>query len=459
VLQQSGEATYPVCILNKVRIANGFVAVKFKTVSGREDQAAGLVWRARDTDNYYIARANALEDNVTIYTTIAGNRTEKKRAEIKVSPGVWHTLRVDFEGKQFSVAFDGKPALGWQDETFSDAGAVGVWTKADSRTLFDDFTYEMALQPGVSADGATPLELIDTIPLPGVQGRFDHFACDKAGGRLFVAALANNTLEVIDIEHSKHLQSVSGLRKPTGVLFAPNTGCIQVANGDDGSVRAYRTDTRELVTRLQGLDDADNMRFDATARLVYVGYGDGALAVVDSALGRLIGSIALPGHPEAFELEQRGKRLFVNVPDAHEVTVVDRDQRRVIAHWPMGKFAGNFPMALDENTHRLFVGCRNPPRLIVIDTANGRTVADVDISGDTDDLFCDPKRERLYISCGEGFLDIMQWKDHDHYERLARQPTRDGARTSYFARELDRLFLAAPKRGTLDAEVRVYRPR
>ena len=142
VLQQSGEATYPVCMLNAVQIANGFVAVKFNTVSGREDQAAGLIWRARDTDNYYVARANALEDNVTIYHTIKGKRSEKKRADTKVAPGVWHLLRVDFEGPRFRVTLDGQPALEWQDGTFPNAGAVGVWTKADSHTLFDDFTYE-----------------------------------------------------------------------------------------------------------------------------------------------------------------------------------------------------------------------------------------------------------------------------------------------------------------------------
>ncbi len=142
VLQQSGDATYPVCILNGTHLRDGFVEVKFKTVSGREDQAGGVLWRALDADNYYVARANALEDNVAIYYTVAGKRSEKKRADIKVAPGIWHTLRVDFEANRFRVTFDGKPALEWQDATFRGPGAVGVWTKADSHTLFDDFTYE-----------------------------------------------------------------------------------------------------------------------------------------------------------------------------------------------------------------------------------------------------------------------------------------------------------------------------
>lgn len=141
VLKQFGEANYPVCLKTDTSLRDGFVEVKFKPISGKEDQAGGLVWRAKDSDNYYIARANALEDNVTIYHTIKGRRTEKKRINTKVSSGEWHTLHVDFIGSHFTVAFDGKKALEWDDKTFTDAGMVGVWTKADSVTWFDDFRY------------------------------------------------------------------------------------------------------------------------------------------------------------------------------------------------------------------------------------------------------------------------------------------------------------------------------
>jgi hypothetical protein len=141
VLKQSGEAAYPVCIKDDTSLKDGFVEVKFKPVSGKEDQAGGVIWRATDADNYYIARANALEDNVCIYHTIKGKRTEKKRVSLKVAGNQWHTLRVDFQGGHFKVSLDGKPALEWDDETFKDAGKVGLWTKADSVTLFDDFSY------------------------------------------------------------------------------------------------------------------------------------------------------------------------------------------------------------------------------------------------------------------------------------------------------------------------------
>jgi 3-keto-disaccharide hydrolase len=141
VLKQSGVATYPVCFKNDTSLKDGFVEVKFKSISGKEDQAGGVVWRLKDANNYYVARANALEDNVTIYHTINGRRTEKKRTNVKVAPNVWHTLRVDFSGSHFTVTFDGKKALDWDDVTFKDAGQIGVWTKADSVTEFDDFTY------------------------------------------------------------------------------------------------------------------------------------------------------------------------------------------------------------------------------------------------------------------------------------------------------------------------------
>ena len=141
VLKQSGEATYPVALKDDTSLKDGFVEVKFKPVSGKEDQAGGVIWRAKDADNYYIARANALEDNVTIYHTIKGRRVSFKNVNTKVTSGVWHTLRVDFAGNKFTVSFDGAKLIDATNDSFADAGKVGVWTKADSVTLFDDFSY------------------------------------------------------------------------------------------------------------------------------------------------------------------------------------------------------------------------------------------------------------------------------------------------------------------------------
>ena len=304
-----------------------------------------------------------------------------------------------------------------------------------------------------------PLRLIHTIPLPGVSGRFDHFACDVAGRRLVVAALGNDTAEVFDLAEFKPLKSLPGLSKPTGVLILPETKKIFVANGSEGSLRAFDAGSYEPTTRVDELDDADNARFDAAAKLIYVGFGDGALGVIDPATTRLLHRIPLAAHPESFQLEVHGPRIFVNVPDAKQIAVVDRAQKTVIAKWPMEKWRGNFPMALDEARHRLFVGCRHPARLVIFDTETGTPVSDFEISGDTDDVFCDAKRQRLYVSCGEGFLDVIQRREGDRYERVARIATREGARTCFFSPELNLLFLAAPKRIGHEAEIRIYQPQ
>jgi DNA-binding beta-propeller fold protein YncE len=303
------------------------------------------------------------------------------------------------------------------------------------------------------------LKLIRTIPLPGVIGRFDHFAVDAKGHRLFVAALGNNTLEIVDIEAGQRLKSIAGLHKPTGVLYLASSNQIAVANGDDGTFKTFDGGSYELLKSLRGLDDADNVRFDAKAGTIYVGYGSGALAAIDAARMKQTGRIQLVAHPESFQLETQGPRIFVNVPDAKEIAVIDREKQSVVATWPMREFQANFPMALDEANHRLFIGCRKPARLVVFDTVTGKPVADIAISGDTDDLFYDAARGRLYLSCGEGFLDVVARRDADHYERIERVATASGARTSFYSPALDRLWLAVPQRGSQSAEIRAHQPQ
>ena len=273
------------------------------------------------------------------------------------------------------------------------------------------------------------LKLIHTVPLNGVQGRFDHFAIDAKGQRLFVAALGNNSLEVIDLAAGKRIQSVPGMSKPTGVLYLPNLNQILVANGDDGTLKILDGAEFKVLKNVTSFDDADNLRFDSKAKLAWLGYGDGALGVVDTATVKQIANVKLARHPESFQLEQIGGRIFVNVPDAKQVAVVNCEKRAVIATWPMEKFQANFPMALDEPNHRLFIGCRKPARLVVLDTDTGKPVTDLAISGDIDDLFYDLIRTQLYLSCGEGFIDVIRQRSPDKYELRERIPTRPGART------------------------------
>ncbi len=312
--------------------------------------------------------------------------------------------------------------------------------------------------PAVHAQATDMLKLTKTIPLAGVKGRFDHFAADVQGKRLFVAALGNNTLEVIDLAAGKRLRSISGLHKPTGVVFLPEENQIGVANGDDGTFKMFDAITYQLVNNLHGFEDADNVRRDPKTKLIYVGYGDGALVVLDSSGKQRHADIKLPAHPESFQLETDGSHIFVNLPDAKQIAVVDREKQTVTATWQMKEFQANFPMAFDQSNHRLFVGCRTPARLVVFDTTAGTPVTDLAISGDADDMFYDATSKRLYISCGEGFVDVIARRDADAYERQERIPTRTGARTSFFSAELNEYYLAVPQQGRQEAEIRVFKP-
>src|SRR5262245_38545632 len=304
-------------------------------------------------------------------------------------------------------------------------------------------------------DGA-PLRQVQTIPLPHVEGRMDHMAVDLYGQRLFIAALGNNTLEVLDLQAGTHLHTITGLHEPQGVVFLSESNTIVVTNGQTGTCDLFDGTTFQHRNAVTLTSDADNVRYDAATHTLYVGYGAGALGLIDATRAQPLGDLPLQGQPEAFQLAQTGPRIFVNVPSAHHIAVVDRDKRTVITTWPLQGAEANFPMALDESQHRLFVGVRTPPMLLVIDTESGKEMARVQSVGDTDDLFYDAPHRRLYIAGGAGALSIVAQEDADHYTPVAAIPTAPGARTALFVPTLSRLYLAVPQRGTQGAEIRVY---
>jgi len=303
---------------------------------------------------------------------------------------------------------------------------------------------------------SAPLKLKQTIQLPGVEGRIDHFASDPSGQRLFVCALGNNSLEVIDLRKSERVHSITGLGAPQGVGYAPESNRLFVANDKGGICKIYDGKSFQAVGELRFEDDADNVRYDETSKKIYVGFGSGGIAVVNAPDGKQIGLIKLSAHPEAFQLEKKGSRIFVNVPNSRHVAVVDRDKGEVIARWKTDLAFANFPMALDEADHRLFVGCRNPSRLVVLNTDSGDVIAKIDISGDCDDLFYDMKRQCVYAICGAGKIDVIDQTDPNTYRVSTTIATADGARTGLFVSELDVLFVAVPHRGSQQAEVRCY---
>ena len=302
---------------------------------------------------------------------------------------------------------------------------------------------------------AAALTFERAIPLPGVEGRIDHFSLDAAGGRLFVSALGNDSVEVLDLKKGIAIHSITGLAEPQGVLYAPESNRLFIANGGDGTLRMFDGTTFTQIKTVSFSGDADDLRYDDNARRVIVGYGRGGIGLVDAATGVIAGEIPLRAHPEASALEAGGPRIFVNVPGAHEVAVVDRKTGKVIAQWPLGWAAANFPLALDEADHRLFVGCRLPARLLVFATDSGREIARCDLHGDCDDLFYDASRRRIYGSCGAGFIDVFSQIDADHYVLRESVATVPRARTSLF--DGLRLYLAVPKSGDQPAEIRCYR--
>jgi DNA-binding beta-propeller fold protein YncE len=308
---------------------------------------------------------------------------------------------------------------------------------------------------------ASPLKLVQTIALPDVEGRIDHMAVDLKGKRLFMAALGNNTLEVIDLVAGKHVTTIRGLKEPQGVAYLPETNSVVVANGHGDGCGIYECSSYKLIANVKLGDDSDNIRYDPTESVVFVGYGSGSIASFVHRYDQLAeNGMAVPsklsGHPESFQIEKKGPRIYVNVPDAGVIEVINRQTMRVVTKWPVTSAQANYPMALDEKNHRLFIGCRKPAKMLVYDTQTGKQVAEIGISGDTDDLFYDTARKRIYVSCGEGFVDIIQQVESNNYRQLGRQATVPGARTSLFVPELNRLYVACRKNGGNPAEIRVY---
>lgn len=307
-----------------------------------------------------------------------------------------------------------------------------------------------------NAEGAVPLHLAQRIALPNVQGRIDHFAIDQARQRLFVCALGNNTLEVIDLRKGERIKSIPNLGNPQGVAYIPEIGRLVVTNDNGGDCNIYDGKSFSLVSSVGLGDDADNISYSDSNKKVYVGYGNGGLAVIDPYTGKKLGSVGLAGHPEAFVLEKHGPRIFVNVPTARRVAVIDRALAKVVAQWKVPSASENFPMAFDEANHRLFIGCRSPAELMVLNSDSGAVAAILRIPGDVDDLFYDQSQHRLLAVCGAGSITVINQANPDSYKVSAIVPTVSGARTGLFVPAMRSLFVAVPRHGEADAEIWRY---
>jgi YVTN family beta-propeller protein len=297
----------------------------------------------------------------------------------------------------------------------------------------------------------------DKIPLGDVRGRIDHMAIDLARQRLFVAELGNDTVAVVDLASRKVIATVAGLKEPQGVGYVPSTDALYVANAGDGSLRVFRGEGYTAAGQIDLGDDADNIRIEPTTDRVLVGYGNGGLAVIDPKSLQKTADIPLPAHPESFQLDPGSARVFVNLPGARAIAVVDRQAGKQTVSWPTTIAEGNFPMALHLAAGHVLAIFRSPATLGVFSMKDGSLVANPPICGDADDLFVDPKHQRVYASCGDGVLDVLG-TEGGAYRRIARIPTASGARTSLFVPELDRLFLAARAAPGEPASIWVLRP-
>ena len=302
---------------------------------------------------------------------------------------------------------------------------------------------------------AGPLKLENKIPLPGVTGRIDHFSADPGGRRLFISALGNGSVELVDAERGERISEIKGLKEPQGVVYDVEHNRLYVATGGDGKVRIYDGKSLSLEATLDFGDDADNLRLDPKSGDIWVGFGNGGIGIIDTS-GQKAGTISLGSHPESFQFDETADRAYVNVPKQLGVTVIDRTKRVVLAKWALGLSFANYPMALDRANQRLFVGCRLPARLVVLNTGSGQIVTTLASVGDADDVFYDEKRRCIYVIGGDGAIDVFRQHDPDHYEPVGRTVTAPGARTGSWWPSSDRLYVAAPAKGGQVAAVLVY---
>ena len=316
-------------------------------------------------------------------------------------------------------------------------------------------------QDDASAPKRALLLLVQEIPLPNVGGRIDHFTFDAKRKRVIGAALGNNTVEVVDTFAGRDVHSITGAAAPQGVVYVSELNRLFVANGTDGKLRVYDGDTFKLINTLDIGEDADNVRYDPTEKRVYVAYGgdeEGGIAVIDAASGKRLDDVAkLDAHPESFQIAASRPVIYANIATKAKVVVIDRNTHKV-TDWPLRTGKANYPMALDEADHRLFVVTRKPAQLVVLDSDSGAMVASVLCVNDSDDLYYDTARKRIYAPGGEGFISVVQQIDPDHYQSLAKIPTTIGARTGLWYEKRDRFYLAVPASSKQGAALWVYAP-
>jgi len=310
---------------------------------------------------------------------------------------------------------------------------------------------------GQKTFGTNLLQLDKVIEMPGVQGRIDHMAVNLKDRIVYMAALGNNTVEVIDLKKGAVIQSIKGLDEPQGVAYIPEHNEIIVANGGNGNCVFYNAATFAIITTLHLSGDADNIRYNAADAKIYVGYGDGGIAVIDAATHKQIGDVRLPAHPESFQIDKKNNLLFVNLPDANSIAVIDIKDLKVINTWKTNNLKANFAMALDTADNHVIIAYRHPGVLVTYDNKTGKEITRTDVVSDADDVFYHVIKQQVYASGGGGSINIFK-KDNDNtYKKVANIPARSGARTSLLIPSLQTFILAERANGSKGAAIAVYK--
>ena len=305
--------------------------------------------------------------------------------------------------------------------------------------------------------GINILQFVQEIPMPSVTGRIDHLAINLKEQVVYVAALGNNTVEVVDLRKGNVIKSITGSNEPQGIAYIGRQNEICIANGGNGACYFYDARNFNKTATIRLSDDADNVRYDSLENKIYVGYGSGGIAVIDAKQHLQIADIKLPAHPESFQINYKLGRLYANLPNAKMIGEVDLQQLKLVQKWSTGSFTSNFPLALDTAGHRLFVGYRNPAKMAVIDTRTGNLISSANIPGDVDDLFFDSETASIFTSGGEGYISILRQQGNGTFETVSTIPTRKGARTSLLVPQLRLYILAARAEGGKSAALIIYK--
>ncbi len=299
------------------------------------------------------------------------------------------------------------------------------------------------------------LTKLRTFEMPGVGGRIDHLSIDLKSNRLFVAALGNGTVEVLNLTNGKVIYSIKNLKEPQGVEYIQQYNLLFITSAGDGTCKIFNASTFKLLKVIQLGNDADNIHYNKKRNIVFIGFGSGGIAAISPSDMKLLYRIDLPAHPEAFQMDEKNGLMFVNVPGAGQMEVINIDKRRVIEKIDL-KVRGNFPMALDTLHQLIFTGSRSPSKLIIFDATTLKMISEKNISGDADDIFNDLADSLIFVSCGNGSINIFKHANSENIFLKEKVKTVPGARTSLFVPELNELFIAARKYNGYNARVFEY---